>query len=63
MSEDPGRPKGISEEGSKGISVDLVRDPWVIFRGDLGDIVGVLGEDLVSGVWVRCERESWSIWL
>ena len=51
MSEDPGRPKGISEEGSKGISVDLVRDPWVIFRGDLGDIVGVLGEDLVSGVW------------
>ena len=43
--------------------MDLVRDPWVIFRGDLGDIVGVLGEDLVSEVWVRCERESWSIWL
>ena len=42
---------GISVEGSKGISVDQVRDPWVIFRGDLGDIVGVLGEDLVSGVW------------
>ena len=33
---------GISEEGSKGISVDLVRDPWVIFRGDLGDIGGFL---------------------
>ena len=43
--------------------MDLVRDPWVIFRGDLGDIVRGLGEDLVSGGWVRCERESWSIWL
>ena len=42
MSEIRGDPMGISEEGFKGISVDLVRDPWVIFRGDLGDIVGFL---------------------
>ena len=34
------------------ISVDLVINPWVIFRGDLGDIVGVLGDDLASGLWV-----------
>ena len=25
-----------------GISMDLVRDPWVIFGGDLGDIEGFL---------------------
>ena len=31
---------GIYEEGSKGISVDQVKDPWVIFRGDLKDIGG-----------------------
>ena len=40
VSEIRGDPMGISEEGSKGILVDLVRDPWVIFRGDLGDIGG-----------------------
>ena len=40
MSEIRGDTMGISDEGSKGISVDLVRDPWVIFRGDLRDIVG-----------------------
>ena len=40
MSEIRGDPKEISEEGSKGISVDQVRDSWVIFRGDLGDIGG-----------------------
>ena len=34
------------------ISVDQVINPWVIFRGDLGDIVGVLGDDLASGLWV-----------
>ena len=38
-------------EGSNGISVDQVRDLWVIFKGDLRDIMGVLGEDFVSGVW------------
>ena len=42
VSEIRGDPMGISEEGSKGISVDLVRDPWVIFGGDLGDIEGFL---------------------
>ena len=42
MSEIRGDPMGISKEGSKGISVDQVKDPWVIFRGDLGDIVGFL---------------------
>ena len=40
MSEIRGDPMRISEEGSKGISVDQVRDSWVIFRGDLGDIGG-----------------------
>jgi hypothetical protein len=42
VSEIRGDPMRISEEGSKGISVDLVRDPWVIFGGDLGDIEGFL---------------------
>ena len=42
VSEIRGDPMGISKEGSKGISVDLVRDPCVIFRGDLGDIGGFL---------------------
>ena len=40
VSEIRGDPMGISKEGSNGISVDQVRDPWVIFRGDLGDIGG-----------------------
>ena len=44
------RPWGISGEGSKEISMDQVRDPWVIFRGDLGDIGEVFSEDLVSVV-------------
>ena len=42
MSEIRGDLMGISKEGSKGISVDQVRDSWMIFRGDLGDIVGFL---------------------
>ena len=42
VSEIWGDPMGISEEGSKRISVDQVRDPWVIFRGALGDIGGFL---------------------
>ena len=42
VSEIRGDPMGISEEGSKGILMDQVRDPWVIFRGDLGDIGGFL---------------------
>ena len=42
MSEIRGDLMRISEEGSKGISVDLVRDPWVIFGGDLRDIEGFL---------------------
>ena len=42
MSEIRRDPIGISEEGSKGISVDQVKDPWVILKGDLGDIGGFL---------------------
>ena len=42
MSEIRGDPMEISDEGFKEILVDQVSDPWVIFRGDLGDIVGFL---------------------
>ena len=36
-----GRPQRIYIRGGiQGILMDQVKDPWVIFRGDLGDIEG-----------------------
>ena len=40
VSEIRGDPMGISEERSRGILMNRVRDPCVILRGDLEDIVG-----------------------